>query len=182
MKNLKSRIEKHLTTKSGSIAAKYSDAIYLIQHPEKVLRPCSWSRSKGHMNLRDSSFNTIQGLKAIQIDYVSGNDALRGGREGDFICLSAKGKRQVAYYNREVKAIAEKAKIEAKKAAELRKAEITAMIAAMPENSQFEAKWNSAELKNESGLSWSSYRESLKMKYPSEWNLLKAKYRTQQVA
>ena len=41
-------------------------------------------------------------LKALGIDYTTGNDAPRGGAEGNYIELTAKGKRQIkefqAYY------------------------------------------------------------------------------------
>jgi len=54
-------------------------------------------------------------------------------------------------------------------------------IASLPGNEVFEAKWNSTELKNESGLSWSSYRDMLKSNYPNEWGILKAKFRAKQL-
>lgn len=44
-------------------------------------------------------------LKAIGVDYATGNDAPRGGKTGNFVYLTPKGKRQVRelvksnYYN-----------------------------------------------------------------------------------
>lgn len=180
MKSLSERIEKNLTTKKGSIAAMYNDAMYLIENPNKTLRPVSWSRSKGHMNLRDVSANCINGLNLVGIDFETGNDAPRGGKEGFFIRLTEKGKKQVASYNRKRLQLIEDAKIQAAKEAEERKAKLTAEIEAMPENTQFEYKWNSCELKNASGLSWSAYRGSLKNEFPAEWQILKAKFKIQQ--
>ena len=180
MKTLAARIEKHLTTKTGAIASKFNDAMYLIENPKQTLRPVSWSRSKGHMNLKDNSANIIWGLNLVGVDFETGNDAPRGGKEGFFVRLTKKGQKQVAFYNKERIAKIEEAKKQADEKAAARKAELTATIAAMPENSQFEAKWNSLELKNASGLSWSAYRESLKSEFPSEWQILKAKFKAQQ--
>lgn len=179
MKTLEQRIDG-LRTKAGNVAVKFNDVMYLIENPTQIIRPCTWIRSKGHMRLRDVSGNCIDGLNLLCVDYETGNDAPRCGKEGYFIRLTAKGRKQVSAYNRKRLAFILEAKAASAKAAEERKARITAEIAAMPENSQFEARWNSGEMKAASGLSWNAYRESLKAEFKAEWQLLKAKFKAQQ--
>lgn len=180
MKTLAARIEKNLTTKSGAIAVKFLGVVYLINNPTMTIKPVQWTGTRNHMRLKDNSANIMLGLSLLGIDFETGNNAPRGGKEGFFIRLTKKGQKQVSFYNKERIARIESAKmLEAEKAA-AKKAEITATIAAMPENAQFEARWNSHELKNASGLSWSVYRESLKQKFPVEWHILKAKFKAQQ--
>lgn len=177
---LNARIVKSLTTKTGSVKSIYSEVIYLLQNPERTLRPVSWSRSGGHMNLRDNSFNLTHGLNLIGIDFETGNDAPRGGREGYFVRLTKKGQNQVKDFNVQIKLEAER--IEAAKVqAQIERTEkAKAFINSLPDNEAFEAKWHSTELCHESGLSWSNYRDMLKSTYPAEWQILKAKFRAQQ--
>lgn len=122
MKNLKTRIQNNLTTKSGSIKVAYQGTLFLIENPKETIRPVSWS-NKGR-SLRDSSGDLEKGLMLIGVDFETGNDALRGGKSGYFVRLTSKGKRQVAKYASEkrkeeqikmesikkVKKLAEKAK------------------------------------------------------------------------
>lgn len=180
MKTLAARIEKNLTTKSGAIAVKFLGVVDLIINPAKTIRPIQWTGTLRHMRLKDSSDNIILGLRLVGVDFETGNDAPRGGKEGFFIRLTKKGKRQVAFYNKERLARLEAAKKLAAEKADAKKEKITAIIATMPENAQFEAKWSSRELKNASGLSWSAYRESLKQEFPAEWQILKSKFKAQQ--
>ena len=95
---LQARIKKHLYTKGGKLAKKYEDVIYLLNNPERVMRPIYW-RYKGR-TLHDNSANLEWGLHALCIDYTTGNDAPRGGKNGYYVKLTAKGRRQVADYNK----------------------------------------------------------------------------------
>ena len=177
---LNARIEKNLTTKTGSVKSIFTEVIYLLQNPERTLRPVSWSRSGGHMNLRDNSQNIIWGLKLIGIDFEIGNDAPRGGKEGYFVRLTKKGKTQVKDFNEARRLEAERI-LAAEVQAQIERFEkAKELISSLPANEVFEAKWQSTELKIESGLSWSEYREMLKATYPDEWQVLKAKFRAQQ--
>lgn len=90
---LQKRIEKRLYTKSGHLACKYEEVMDLLLHPEWVRRPVLWV-DKGR-TLRDHHANIEEGLRLLGIDFETGNDAPRGGKEGYFIKLTAKGKRQV---------------------------------------------------------------------------------------
>jgi hypothetical protein len=122
MTTLESKISERLTTKSGSIKAKYREGVDLIHNPKSICRPCSWSRSKGYCNLRDMSYNVMDALDLLGIDYETGNDAPKGGKSGDFIKLTTKGRRQVAKYNAKRMDIieAEKEAIKAKQEADLK--------------------------------------------------------------
>lgn len=51
-------------------------------------------------SLHDNSANLEWGLHALGIDYETGNDAPRGGKNGYFVKLTAKGRRQVRDYNK----------------------------------------------------------------------------------
>lgn len=90
---LQARIEKHLYTKSGKLARKYDEVLELINNPTRIMRPIYWRR-KGD-SLHDSHEVLEYGLAIIGIDYETGNDAPRGGKNGYYVKLTAKGKRQV---------------------------------------------------------------------------------------
>ena len=113
---LADRITAKLTTKDGEIAKKYADV-------EKVLMGYryhgrSYSGSGRYVHTTDGKhYSTIEGLRLIGVDFVTGNDAKFGGKSGDFVELSPKGKRQVAEWAKMRKA--EIAEAEAKKQADL---------------------------------------------------------------
>lgn len=90
---LQARIGKHLYTKSGKLARKYEEVIELLNNPNRIMRPIWW-RGKGD-SLHDSHESLEYGLAVIGVDYTTGNDAPRGGMNGYFVKLTAKGKRQV---------------------------------------------------------------------------------------
>lgn len=92
---LKDRINKYLTTAKGAIAKKF-------QNVEKVLlgerhHGKHYSGSGHFISVANGThFSTIEGLRLIGVDFTTGNDAPRGGATGDYVELTAKGKRQVA--------------------------------------------------------------------------------------
>lgn len=90
---LQKRIEKKLYTKSGHLACKYKEVMDLLLHPEWDLRPVFWV-DKGR-TLYDHHANIEEGLRLLGIDFETGNDAPRDGKNGYYIKLTAKGKRQV---------------------------------------------------------------------------------------
>lgn len=95
---LQARIEKHLCTKTGNIARKYEEVMELLKNPNRVMRPIYW-RGKGD-SLHDSHEALEYGLAILGVDYETGNDAPRGGLNGYYVKLTAKGKRQVKDYSR----------------------------------------------------------------------------------
>jgi hypothetical protein len=114
---LSQKIDKNLRLKNGNIAVKFQDVIKLIEFPETILHPRSWVGSARYISLREGYFGeTCNGLRKLGIDFEIGNDAPRGGKVGDFIRLTKKGKSQVKQYAKEAQAIyAEIARHEAEK-------------------------------------------------------------------
>ena len=96
---LQARIKKHLYTKGGKLAKKYEDVIELLNNPDRIMRPI-YRGYKGR-TLHDGRANLEWGLHILGIDYTIGNDAPRGGKNGYFVKLTSKGRRQVADYNKQ---------------------------------------------------------------------------------
>lgn len=92
---LQNRIDSNLRTKGGAIAKKYANV-------EKVLlgeryHGAGYSgRGRYTSKANGDHFAVIEALRTIGVDFVEGNDAPRGGWSGQYVELSAKGKRQVA--------------------------------------------------------------------------------------
>ena len=113
---LQNRIDANLTTKGGAIAKKYANV-------EKVLlgeryHGAGYSgRGRYTSKTNGDHFAVIEGLCKIGVDFVKGNDAPRGGWSGQYVELSAKGKRQVAEWAKQRRA--EIAEAEAKKQADI---------------------------------------------------------------
>lgn len=99
---IEKRIEKNLMTKEGELMKKYSEPLDWLKNSGSRRHPCRWHKSGRHLNLEDKSGIYTEMLKALGIDYTTGNDAPRGGAEGFYIELTPKGLRQVkefqAYY------------------------------------------------------------------------------------
>lgn len=114
---LKNRIEKNLFTKSGKLASKYDEVLRLINGSTDTLRPIYWTGSGRHLSLRDNSYNCTNALSLLKIDFETGNDAIKGGKNGYFIRLTAKGNKQVKDYQLYIKKQSAElsAKIEAEK-------------------------------------------------------------------
>lgn len=92
---LQQRIESNLFTKTGVLAAKYEKVISFLIRGGRV-HPFRWTYSGYRHKLIGDDKHYTDALTAIGIDYTTGNDAPRGGANGFFIELTAKGKRQVA--------------------------------------------------------------------------------------
>ena len=113
---LQNRIDANLTTKGGAIAKKYANV-------EKVLlgeryHGAGYSgRGRYTSKTNGDHFAVIEGLCKIGVDFVKGNDAPRCGWSGQYVELSAKGKRQVAEWAKQHRA--EIAEAEAKKQADI---------------------------------------------------------------
>lgn len=138
-----------------------------------------YSKGWASKSIWTSDVTTI--LSYLKISFATGNDAPRGGANGEYIKLTDKTlSLQIKARNTTLAIEAEEAKIKAEEARKeaYRKAE--EFINTLPSNEAFEAKWNSLELKEASGLSWSAFRDNLKIEFPAEWQILKAKFRAKQ--
>lgn len=92
---LQKRIEKNLFTKAGKLAVKYEEVMELLRNPCQTIHPIHWRVSGRHVYITGNNYNLENGLKLLGIDYETGNDAPRGGMNGYYVRLTAKGKRQV---------------------------------------------------------------------------------------
>lgn len=99
---IEKRIVENLMTKKGELMKKYSAPLFWLKYYGNRTYTCRWRKNGRHLNLEDKTKNYTDMLKALDIDYTTGNDAPRCGAEGFYIELTAKGKRQVkefqAYY------------------------------------------------------------------------------------
>lgn len=92
----KTRLERaNFYTKKGALlvsAYKCLDGLKSLRKGK--IYPYYWTRSKRHFLLVNRNGDIYGFLRALKIDFVTGNDK-NGGKESDFIQLTAKGKRQV---------------------------------------------------------------------------------------
>ena len=179
MKNLEKRISELLTTAKGEVRKDAELTLKLLQYGGRIY-PCYYS-GKGRFSTKaGGTCKTEHYLTKLGIDYTLGNDSPRDGWSGNYIELSKKGEKQVSKYRAEIKAKNEVEKLAAEKLAAEQKQQHLDLLASLPEKFKFETLWYNVEGKNISGLSWSSYRDSLKKQYPSDWQILKAKFKAMQ--
>lgn len=95
---IEKRITEHLMTKKGELMKKYSEPLDWLKNSGNRRHTCRWHKSGRHLNLEDKTKNYTDMLKALGIDYTTGNDAPKGGAEGFYIELTPKGRRQVKEY------------------------------------------------------------------------------------
>lgn len=99
---LEKRIAKHLTNKAGNIYSVYKEPLDWLKTGRGRAYPCRWHKNGRHFSLDDKSKRYFEMLKALGIDYTTGNDSPKGGAEGFYLELTPKGLRQVkefqAYY------------------------------------------------------------------------------------
>ena len=82
-------------TKKGTLLAsanKCLDGLRALKTGK--IYPYYWTRSQGRCSLVNRYGQIENFLRALKIDFTTGNDK-NGGKESDFIQLTAKGKRQV---------------------------------------------------------------------------------------
>lgn len=92
---LRKRIASRLTTKGGVLRKKYEPIWLFILHAGTRYHGKTWRRSGRHVTLEDSRHRALrEALDLLGLDYATGNDAPRGGAEGDYIELTPKGLRQ----------------------------------------------------------------------------------------
>lgn len=92
---LRKRIATRLTTKDGALKKRYEHIWAFILHAGTRYHGKTWRRSGRHVTLEDSRHRALrEALDLLGLDYATGNDAPRGGAEGDYIELAPKGLRQ----------------------------------------------------------------------------------------
>lgn len=180
---MKTLTKKQINVLGGIAIAKqsngYKSAIECLN--TGISRTGKSSYSGGYSNKSVWTTTTFGILLDLGIECEFGNDAPRGGANGEFVRIT--DKKYLAKLKKAHNQAVTEAQIEANKASEAkaaRLAEINSQIAAMPNNEAFETKWHSTELKNLSNLSWSDYRNSLKTQFPNEWAVLKTKFQLKQ--
>lgn len=90
----KKRLSSYYTKKGELMANAYKcvEGLKQLQKGESIY-PYYWARSREHHTLVERYGRLFEFLKALQIDYKMANDK-NGGKESDYIFLTAKGKRQ----------------------------------------------------------------------------------------
>ena len=92
---LRKRIDARLTTKDGALKKRYEHIWLFILHAGTRYHGKIWRRSGRRVTLEDSKYRALrEALDLLGLDYATGNDAPRGGAEGDYIELTPKGLRQ----------------------------------------------------------------------------------------
>ena len=81
-------ISKNLRTKSGAINNRYSHAWENSVKKGNRIYPKSYTGSGNYITLRDYSFQIEEIIKDLGYKFKTGNDAPRGGKQGDFIQVS----------------------------------------------------------------------------------------------
>lgn len=83
---------QNFITKSGTLNKHYSNALSGSRFVFKTKRiyPCYWSGSGNYINLKDYTVYVTNLLSCLGYKYSLGNDAPRGGRQGDYIQVSPK--------------------------------------------------------------------------------------------
>lgn len=149
---LEAKIQKHLTTKKGAIKDKYS--FYKDFLVQGYWFGKSWKGRGRHISLSDTSYRAaIEICDALGIDYSLGNDAPRGGKEGDFVEITKNGKRQIAEWVKIEKArrAEEKREKDERKAQRIAEGEkkVADAMEILNENADFVKNWAKSGTMNE---------------------------------
>jgi hypothetical protein len=96
MKTLTKKAQTALLTKSGNLHRNYRNAIESSRFAGNKIYTCFWSKSGSHLNLKDYTFYVTNALTLGGYKYKFGNDAPRGGKEGNYIQV---GKPAVKFLN-----------------------------------------------------------------------------------
>lgn len=91
MKNLTLKAKKEILTSSGSVKKLYKNALEHSRFDGLKVYPKSYRGSGRYISLRDNSYYVETALKLNGYKYTSGNDAVKGGKVGDFIKTSKSG-------------------------------------------------------------------------------------------
>ena len=103
MKNAINKIRKadetsraqNFVTKSNELSKTVKNAVSNSIYRNGKFYPKSWVGSGRHISLRDNSFYIIELLKRLGYKYTLGNDAPKGGKEGDYIKCSTTARNAI---------------------------------------------------------------------------------------
>lgn len=94
-KTIIKRIDANFLTQKGELKVRYESAVNFVMSGRTVLHGKRWS-SRGQSLSTNDNDRLWELLDLLGVDYVTGNDAPRGGVEGDYIRITKKGQKQVA--------------------------------------------------------------------------------------
>ena len=92
------KIAKRMVRKDGTVSSRYEDAVARVMDKilsgEKKARIhySSWTGTRGHMKLDSILYKYLDVAEALGLKYTLGNDAPRGGAEGDYIEMRFDGR------------------------------------------------------------------------------------------
>lgn len=92
--NRKTFIERAqaLHTQKRELAVKYEWILSnLISDANTIFRPFHWRNYGASASDKTQDIHTV--LQALRLSYIDGNDAPRGGRDGDYIVLTSNAKK-----------------------------------------------------------------------------------------
>lgn len=92
-----------LFTQKGEIKARYSSILYALAAGVTRFHCCRWRRNGRRHQLQDDSEKIRRVFNALRLSWTEGNDAPRGGREGDYIEITAAARRALAPVTAEFK-------------------------------------------------------------------------------
>lgn len=89
MKKLSAKATATLYTQAGSVNKMYVNAIRGSRINGDKIYPCSYAGSGRYITLRDYTSYITTALKLAGYKFEAGNNAPRGGKEGNFIKCSS---------------------------------------------------------------------------------------------
>lgn len=105
--NFAKLILKNCLTKSGTIKTSDFEMLFCIsRYPTMTRRTFKWLSNGRYY--KDTFSRDISLLEKLGVAYESGNDAPRGGKEGNYIILSVKGLNRIKPYCKEISKIVER--------------------------------------------------------------------------
>ena len=90
---MKTATQKLVLTQKGEVHQHYLSAIQNCRFDGNKIYYSSWKRNGRHQTLVDYSFKIIQILQAQKYKFELGNDAPRGGKDGNFIKVSSTARK-----------------------------------------------------------------------------------------
>lgn len=92
---LSKKIQKLVLTKSGKVHTNYFKALSDSRIEGNKIYPKTWGGSGRHISLNDKSFYIRNILNVCGYKINTGNDAPRGGKEGDYFKLSSQAMKVI---------------------------------------------------------------------------------------
>ena len=88
---LKTATKKVILTAKGEVNKHFVNALFCARFDDatKTIYPCKWMKSGRRFACSDKTNTILEALKAQGYKFEQGNDAPKGGLEGNYIKLSA---------------------------------------------------------------------------------------------